>query len=205
MKTLTIAALVLLGAASTAQAAGDAAVGKTKVAICSSCHGMDGNGNPANPLWPKLAGQHPSYIEKQLGEFKSGTRKDPTMNGMTAALSEADMADIAAYFSGQQRSVDTTAGGEAQALALGEKIFRGGIPEKGVSACMACHGPDGAGNPLAKYPAIASQHSAYAVKTLKDFRSTTRSNDPAKMMQMVVNRMSDAEIDAVASYLASLH
>jgi len=201
MKNLAIAALVVLGAVGTAHAAGDAEAGKTKSLACAACHGTDGNS--MGPTFPKLAGQHESYIIKQLTDFKSGARKDPTMTGMAAPLSDQDVADLAAYFSSQKVAIGSAA--DKEKAALGRKIYTGGDKARGISACMACHGPSGAGNPGAKYPALHGQQSMYVIKQLQDFRSGTRSNDPAKMMGSIASRMSDAEIEAVAEYIAGLH
>ena len=197
---LLLAALVCLGVGSTALA-GDAAAGKTKSAVCAACHGADGN-SPANPLWPKLAGQHESYVVKQLQAFKNGERKDPTMAPMAMPLSDEDMADLAAYFAGQNKSIGST---DADKLELGEKIYKGGLADRKIAACMACHGPSGAGNPASVYPSVNGQHAAYVSKSLKDFRSGTRTTDPAGMMRDVVKFMSDAEIEAVSSYIQGLN
>lgn len=201
MKKLAFAALVMFGAVSTVSAAGTAAAGKTKSAACAACHGADGNSMV--PTFPKLAGQHASYIEKQLADFKAGNRKDPTMSAMAAPLSEQDMADLAAYFSSNTRSIGSAA--DAEKAARGKKIFQGGDKAKGISACMACHGPTGAGNPGAKFPALGGQQSTYVIKALKDFRTGTRTNDMNKMMQDIAARMSDKDIEAVAEYIAGLH
>lgn len=201
MKNLAFAALAMFGAVSTVSAAGDAAAGKTKSASCVACHSTDGNSMV--PTFPKLAGQHAEYIAKQLADFKSGARNDPTMSPMAAPLSEQDAADLAAYFSGNTGSIGSAA--DTEKAAIGQKIYQGGDKAKGISACMACHGPSGAGNPGARFPAISGQHSAYIVKALKDFRTGTRANDPAKMMRDVAAKMSDSDIEAVAEYIAGLH
>jgi cytochrome c553 len=199
-KWLITASIALALSVAGVQAAGNAEAGKTKSAACAACHGPDGN-SPINPVWPKLAGQHPGYIEKQLSDFKSGNRNDPTMSGMAAPLSEEDMADLAAYFSSQ-----TKQGGAAapDLVAAGEKLYRAGNTATGVAACMACHGPTGSGNPAANFPALAGQHADYVEKTLKDFRAGTRNNDLNNMMQGVAERMTDAEVAAVAQYIQGL-
>ncbi|MGE0079788.1 MAG: cytochrome c [Thiohalomonadaceae bacterium] len=186
--------------ANAAAPAGDAAAGQGKAAVCAACHGMDGNSMV--PMFPKLAGQHTSYIAKQLTAFKSGERQDPTMAPMAAPLSDQDVADLAAYFGSQKASVGTANPELAQA---GGKIYRGGIAAKGVSACMACHGPSGSGNPAANFPSVSGQQALYVAKALRDFRSGARTTDPAGMMRNVAARMSDAEIDAVAEFVAGLH
>lgn len=201
MKNLAFAALAMFGAASTVSAAGDAAAGKTKSATCVSCHSTDGNS--LVPNFPKLAGQHAEYIVKQLKDFQSGARTDPTMSAMAAPLSEQDIADLAAYFADNTGSIGSVA--DVEKATIGQKIYQGGDKDKGISACMACHGPSGAGNPGARFPSVSGQHSAYIIKALKDFRSGTRTNDPAKMMRDIAAKMSDSEIEAVAEYITGLH
>ncbi|MCW8906638.1 MAG: cytochrome c4 [Sedimenticola sp.] len=197
---LVSVSMILALAAGTAQAAGDAEAGKTKAATCVACHGPEGNS--ANAEWPKLAGQHASYIVKQLNEFKAGARKNDLMSPMAPPLNEQDIQDLAAYFSSQQQTPGVAA---ADQVELGEKIYRAGNADTGVAACMACHGPAGSGNPPAVFPRIAGQHAVYIEKALRDFRSDARTNDNAKMMRNVVARMTDQEIAAVAQYLQGLH
>ncbi len=191
-------ALALTGAV---QAAGDVQAGKAKSAVCAACHGADGNGSSANPLFPKLAGQHPKYIVKQLRDFKAGARKNQTMAPMAAPLSDQDMENLAAYFSSQQHSVGAAA---ADKVAQGEQIYRAGLA-KGVPPCSGCHGPAGAGNAAAGFPSIGGQNAAYVAKQLKDFRDGARSNDPNSMMRGVVALMNDRDIEAVAQYVQGLH
>ncbi len=199
-KWLVTTSIALAFTVNFAQAAGNADEGKTKSAVCAGCHAADGNSG-LNPLWPKLAGQHPQYIEKQLKDFKAGNRSDPLMSPMAMPLSEQDMADLAAYFSSQTKKIGTAA---ADQVTKGEQLYRAGNPATGVAACMACHGPAGSGNPQAVFPALNGQNAAYVEKALKDFRSGARTNDNANMMQGVVARMTDAEIAAVAQYIQGL-
>jgi cytochrome c553 len=201
MKTSTF--IVVIGfafAAGNIHASGDPAAGQAKAATCSACHGVDGNS--ANPDWPKLAGQHPKYVEKQLGDFKAGRRLNAMMSGMAAPLSETDMADIAAYYATKARS-----GGFAseERVALGKSIYRGGNAERGVPACMACHGPTGAGDPLGAIPALSGQHAKYVATQLYAYRDGERSNDPKGMMRDVARWMTKDEIEAVSEYIAGLH
>ena len=201
MKKLLISAAVAAASLTAVSAfAGDAAVGKSKSAVCAACHMADGNS--VNPLWPKLAGQHEGYIVKQLKEFKSTSRKDPIMLGQVAALTEEDMDNLAAYFSSQ-----TLKGGEADPALIeaGRLLYTTGNAEKGLAACASCHAPNGVGNPAANFPAIAGQHTVYAEKQLKAFRDGSRANDMGAMMQDVAGKMSDDEIKAVASYIQGLH
>jgi cytochrome c553 len=183
-----------------ALAEGDAATGKAKSAMCAACHGADGNS--AAPNFPNLAGQHASYLLKQLQNFKSGKRKDPTMTAMVAPLSEQDMADLAAYFSTQAEKVGKTA---EDKLEAGQSLYRAGDAATGVAACAACHGPTGSGNPQATFPRLSGQHATYVETQLKNFRSGVRANDAGSMMRGVASKMSDAEIAAVAQYVQGLH
>lgn len=202
MRTPAFAAtLTFLLSAGLVHAAGDADAGKTKAAACAPCHGIQGH-SPTNAVWPKLAGQHDSYIRKQLHDFKSGVRKNETMSPMAAPLENQDIEDLAAYFSGQEATIDSA---EPKKAVLGEQIFRGGIPSKGVGACKSCHGPTGRGNAPAAFPWVSGQHAAYLNKVLKDFRDGNRSNDPNGMMRLTVARMTNKEIEAVADYMSGLY
>jgi cytochrome c553 len=183
-----------------AHAAGDAAAGQAKAAACAACHGADGNS--VNPEWPKIAGQHPKYVEKQLMDFKEGRRKNDMMTGMVAPLSAEDMVDLGAYFAAQ-----TGTGGFASEAAarLGERIYRGGNVKTGVPACTACHGPTGAGDPLAGTPALSGQHAKYTATQLHAFRDEERNNDSKSMMRDAARWLTKEEIAAVAEYIAGLH
>jgi cytochrome c553 len=202
----SVVSIVVLAMALPAFAAGDASAGRSKSQACAACHGADGNA--AIPNYPKLAGQHASYLVKQLQAFKSNKRKDPIMNGQVANLSQQDMEDIAAYFAKQKTSLGAAT--DQKKRELGEKIYRGGIQTKAVAACMGCHGPNGAGNPPANFPSLSGQNEAYVVKSLQDYKAgQTRAFDPkddsGKMMHDIAKRMSDAEMDAVAHYISGLH
>ncbi len=200
MKTWLISASVVLALAATgAQAAGDVAAGQAKAATCVACHGPDGNS--PNPMWPKLAGQHPEYLGKQMQNFKTGDRKNDLMTPQVAALNDQDFQNIAAYFASQKQSPGAA---DQAAVALGEKLYRGGNPATGLPACTGCHGPAGEGLGLAKFPRINGQHAQYMEITLKDFRAGKRANDPNGMMQGVAARMTDAEISAVTQYAQGL-
>ena len=184
-------------------AAGDAGAGQSKSAICAACHGADGNS--AVPNWPKIAGQHADYMERQLGLIKSGARPVPEMAGIVMGLSEQDMADLSAYFASQNRTAGLA---DESLLAVGERIYRAGNAATDVPACMACHGPVGEGNPLAGYPALAGQHSVYSEKMLTGFRSGTNwgaNDESSKVMNGVANRLTDAQIKAVSAYMQGLH
>ena len=199
-KWLVSVSIALTLAAAAAQAAGDAAAGKAKSAVCMACHGADGNS--PNPIWPKLAGQHANYIKKQLVDFKGGSRSNEMMAPMAAPLTEADMDNLAAYFASQKSSEGSAA---ADQVELGRSIYQAGNAATGVAACMACHGPAGTGNEPANFPRLAGQHASYLEKALKDFRSGARGNDVNGMMRGVAAAMSDREITAVSQYIQGLH
>jgi cytochrome c553 len=175
--------------------------GKTKALPCTACHGIDGN-STLNPEWPNLAGQHAGYIVNQLQAFKSGARKNPNMNGMAATLSDQDMRDIAAYFSSQSLKIGST---DAAAAAAGAAIYRGGNKASGVPACMACHGPNGAGNPGANYPALRGQHAKYTQIQLQAYKSGERSTNAGEAMRAIAARLTPAEIEQVSLFIRGLH
>ncbi|MGE5624455.1 MAG: c-type cytochrome [Bacillota bacterium] len=200
MKKLVILALVLSATTLQVSAAGDAAAGKNKAAVCGACHGVDGNS--ASPQFPKLAGQNASYIQAQLQNFKSGKRQNPIMSGQAQNLSEQDMQDLAAYFSSQ---TVTTGEAEAGQEKQGESLFHNGNKDESVPACAACHSADGAGNYLMKVPSLAGQHAGYVVAQLQAYAAGTRTTDPSKMMESIAARLTPAEMQAVASYIQGLH
>jgi cytochrome c553 len=165
--------------------------------VCASCHAVDGTrGVPAYPI---LQGQHPEYLVKQLTEFKAGIRDNPIMKAMASALSETDMKNVAAFYASKQAKPGFAKSKEN--VALGEKIFRGGIAEKSVPACAACHGPTGSGLPV-KFPRLGGQFGDYTEAQLVAFRSGARHNGP--QMADIAARMSDKEIKAVADYINGL-
>ena len=166
-------------------------------AVCAACHGADGNsGTPANP---KLAGQHPEYLVKQLMEFKSGKRKNAIMAGFAGTLSDEDMRNIA-YWAADQKAKQGFAK-DKELVALGEKIYKGGIADRQIAACAGCHSPTGAGIP-AQYPRLAGQHAEYVTTSLNGYRDGSRGN--AIQMTGVAAKMNDREIKAVSDYVAGL-
>lgn len=201
MKACQIGAILLAIASfvSIPANAGDAEAGKAKSAVCAACHGTDGNS--VNPVWPSLAGQHATYLYKQLMDFKEERRVDASMAGMVANLSPEDMKDIAAYFASQTPKAVPFDG---NLIATGESIYRGGITETKVAACMGCHSPSGKGNGPAGWPSLHGQHPDYIVAQLRAFKHGTRNNDVGKMMQNVAVRMSDEEMASVAAYIAGI-
>jgi cytochrome c553 len=191
--------LALSGLISFAANAADAEAGKAKSAVCAACHGADGNSS--NPMWPSLAGQHASYIYKQLSDFKASRRINASMSGMVAGLSDDDMKNLAAYYETQNpRPVAF----DGELIVKGESIYRGGITETGVAACMGCHSPSGKGNGPAGWPSLKGQYPEYIVTQLQAFKQGARANDPGKMMRNLVGRMSEMEMKAVAAYVAGI-
>jgi len=195
--------MVLLLIISASLYAGDAEKGKTLAASCAACHGSDGNSS--NPIWPSLAGQHELYIERQLKLFKNGLRASTMMGPMVAGLQEQDMADIAAYFSSQKPKLLAA---DPDLVELGQKIYQGGLKDRNIPACMACHGPTGQGNPLSGYPVVAGQNSVYMENELMLYKNGRIIDDKddvnGKIMADVVRFMSNDEIKAVSSYMQGL-
>lgn len=208
MRKILIAGAVVFGLASHgAWAAGDAAAGGTKAAPCAACHGPDGNS--AAPTFPKIAGQSAKYISKQIHDIKNDVRPVPAMKPTVDPLSDQDIEDIAAFFAAQKPSVNQA---KKDLIAKGEQIYRGGIREKGVPACGACHAPDGIGNSPAGFPRLGGQHADYVAAQLKAYRAaadgdaTGRVTDgDTKPMRSIAARLSDAEIAALANYVSGLH
>jgi len=187
-----------LAAETAAAAKPDVAAGESRyTAVCAACHGADGNsGTPANP---KLAQQHPDYIVKQLQEFKAGKRANAVMSGMAATLQDADMKNIAAWLGSQKAKPGFAK--DKDTVALGERIWRGGIADRNIAACAGCHSPNGAGIP-AQYPRLSGQHADYTVAQLTAFRDGARKN--SVQMTQVAAKLNDREIKAVADYVAGL-
>ena len=212
MKKLIVSVL-MIAAAGSSWAEADAKAGESKVAMCAACHGP--NGNSMIPNFPKLAGQHPKYIAKQLIDMKTkpeqGGRVVAEMAAIVPGLSDQDINDIAAYYGEQAIQAGQA---KADLVAKGESVYRAGSKAKGLAACTGCHGPDGKGNKGAGFPALAGQHAAYIEKQLKAFRLGSeepnalgaRINDgDTRMMREVASRLSDLEIKAVASFISGLH
>jgi len=193
--------LLLMGLAGIVHAAGDAAAGQGKVAVCGACHGPDGN-SPA-PNFPKLAGQGERYLLKQLQDIKSGSRPVLEMTGQLDNFNEQDLADIAAWFSSQKMTVGAA---DAELVARGERLFRGGKLAEGMPACTGCHSPQGTGNSAAGFPHLGGQHAQYTAKQLTDFREGERVNDgDAMIMRSIAAKLSNKDIAAISSYIQGLH
>lgn len=171
--------------------------GAIATAVCAACHSTDGSrGAAANPI---IQGQHPDYLVKQLAEFKAGQRKSPIMQPIAAALSEADMKDVSAFYASRQAKPGFARNKEL--VALGEKIYRGGVADRMIPACAGCHGPAGAGIP-AQYPRLSGQHAEYTEAQLTAFRAGGRQNNLA--MIDVAAKLNDREIKALSDYVGGL-
>lgn len=166
-------------------------------AVCAACHGADGNS--AIAANPKLSQQHPEYLVKQLEEFKSGKRNDPVMKGFASALSEDDMKNIAYWVT--SKAAKPGFAKDKDLVAMGERIYRGGIADRNIAACAGCHSPNGAGMP-AQYPRLSGQHADYTATQLIAFRDGKRAN--SLQMTQVAAKLNDKEIKAVSDYIAGL-
>jgi len=181
--------------------AGDPDAGKEKVAVCSACHGADGNSVVG--LWPSLAAQNEKYLLKQLRLVKSGDRVIDSMVGLLDNLQDSDLEDISAFYASQKNKVGKA---EESKVDLGRKLYYAGNLEKGVPACSACHSPRGLGNGPAAYPLLSGQQPDYVAKALKDYRSGMRVNeDPSKIMAAIAYKLDDNEIDALSSFVHGLY
>jgi cytochrome c553 len=189
-------------------AEGSAQQGATKAAVCTACHGP--NGNSTNPQWPKLAGQNAIYIDEQLRLFKAAVRNNPVMMPMGATLSDKDMADLSVYYETQ-----TPVGAEADPSYWqgGQALYREGDASRNIPACVACHGPVGRGNLASGYPALRAQFSEYVVKQLNDYASGARYAGAAAgkptsrngaMMATIAKRLTPEDIRNVASYIQGM-
>lgn len=185
----------------TLHAAGDLALGKEKAAVCIACHGT--NGVSINKDWPNLAGQHASYLVKQLKDFKAGTeRNNPVMTGIIANLNENDFADIAAFYA--SLPIPTAPASSIKLQKLGESLYRNGDFKRHVAACIACHGPDGQGNAQAGFPSLVGQNASYLVLQMQAFKSGQRHNDLNGIMRTTSSKMTEEEMQAVAEYLGTI-
>lgn len=180
---------------------GDIQAGKEKAVTCGACHGADGNS--VNPVWPSIAGQHPTYIFDQLQAFKSGTRTEPLMLGQTMMLSDEDMRNLAVYFASMPAAAKAVA--DPSSVDRGERLYRGGDRENKTAACIACHGPTGRGNPSASYPSLKGQYATYNAKQLRAYADGTRKSDgTTRVMRDIAAKLSEEDIVAVSSYIQGL-
>ncbi len=201
--TLATAALALAATQAFAESLveGNAEDGEAKSLTCTACHGPQGIS--ASPVWPNLAGQNAAYTVQQLQAFKDGSRQDPLMSGQAMMLSDQDMADLAVYFEGLPAAAQAVA--NPKSVDRGEALYRGGNLENGTTACLACHGPTGRGNPAAKYPAIQGQHATYTAKQLNDYKSGARKTDgKTRIMRDIAATLDAEDIEALSSYIQGL-
>ncbi len=201
MNKLLVSLLLTLGVTGLAQAAGDAAAGQAKTAVCAACHSPDGNSMVPN--FPKLAGQGERYLLKQLHDIKSGARQVVEMTGLLTNLNDQDLADIAAYYASQKGSIGQA---DPALVERGAALFRGGNLQAGMPACTGCHSPNGEGNDLAGFPRLSGQHAQYTALQLTNFREGIRNNDGDSMiMRSIAAKLSNKDIEAVSSYIQGLH
>lgn len=195
-----LAAGLLLAVATSASAAGDATAGQTKAStVCVACHGLDGNS--VNPEWPSIAGQHANYIIKQVKAFRAGERVNALMSPIAMTLTDQEIEDVAAYYSTQKIKGQEAA---KDSVELGQKIYRGGVADSKIPACMACHGPSGRGNPPAVFPAIRSQHATQIALQLQAYKKGERKTDQNEMMRTIAAKLTDQQINALAQYIQGL-
>lgn len=209
-RLLLIINVFLMASLHPAWAAPDAAAGQSKAALCAGCHGADGNSG-INPEWPKLAGQVPQYIVKQLHDFKAGRRSDQAMSPMAQPLTSQDIEDLAAYFAAQKMQ---SGAGKAELVARGREIYEKGMHRPKVLACVGCHGPQGAGNrdwskhlatqPAMLAPALGGQQPAYVLKQLKAYKAGDRRNDVGHVMRDLLSHLTEQDMLAVAEYITTL-
>ena len=203
LNSIAVLAAMLLAVQAHAESLveGSAEAGKARALTCTACHGQEGNS--VNPLWPNIAGQNATYTVAQLKAFKAGDRQDPLMTPQAMLLSDEDINNLAVYFEGlpsPAMPVDN-----ASTVAKGEALYRGGDSSGGVTACLACHGPTGRGNPAANYPAIQGQHATYTAKQLRDYASGNRTTDgTTRIMRDIAENLGSDDIQALASYIQGL-
>ncbi|MEZ9291315.1 c-type cytochrome [Vibrio lentus] len=202
-----LALILSLLASCSVWAQGSIEAGKAKSQTCVACHGADGNSLITQ--YPKLAGQHEKYLEKQLKELKLGMtsggkqgRNEPVMGAMAMSLSEEDMADLAAYYASLPISNNST---PENVVDEGKVLYTAGNADRGVTACIACHGPRGNGTELSGFPKISGQHADYIKAQLEKFRDGSRNNDMNAMMRDVAKTLTDADIDTLSKYVGGLH
>ncbi|WP_165312609.1 c-type cytochrome [Vibrio ziniensis] len=202
-----LALILSLLASCSVWAQGSIEAGKAKSETCVACHGADGNS--LITTYPKLAGQHAKYIEKQLKDLKLGAssagkqgRYDPVMSAMAMPLSDEDMSDLAAYFSSLPISSNST---PEDVVSTGKALYTAGDASRGLTACIACHGPRGNGTELSGFPKISGQHADYVKAQLLKFRDDSRGNDMNAMMRDVAKKLTDADIDTLSKYVGGLH
>ncbi|WP_148864437.1 c-type cytochrome [Marinobacter fonticola] len=202
MKKLIAGVVLGFCLATTAHGAGDPEAGKANATVCAGCHGQ-GGAQPIQPVYPKLSGVGEDYLFDQLRHIKSGDRQIPEMTGLLDNLSEQDLEDLAAYFNQQQMPIGQA---NPELVDAGEALYRGGSLAKNIPACAACHSPQGMGNEPAGFPRLSGQHADYVVKQLQAYRNGERSTGAmSQIMIDIATKLSDDEMEAVASYVSGLH
>lgn len=180
---------------------GNAEAGKAKSITCAACHGQDGNS--VNPVWPSIAGQHATYMVEQLQAFKNGSRTEPLMLGQVMTLTEEDMRNLSVYYESMAAAARSVS--DPSVIDLGRRIYMGGDRQSSTSACIACHGPTGRGNPAASVPSVRGQYAVYAATQLRNYASGVRKSDGAtRVMRDIAATLSEEEIVAVSSYMQGL-
>ena len=179
---------------------GNPAAGQAKSELCQGCHGE--NGISIEPNTPNLAGQYSKYTYKQIRDFKSGLRTNPIMNGIAAFVSDSDLGDIAAYFASQTKM----RGDGSEGNQLGKRLFLDGDMSRMMVGCINCHGVNGKGMTPnnSVFPVIGGQKKEYVSGQLVNFREGNRSNSPGGVMNIIAQKMTDAEIEALADYVSRL-
>jgi cytochrome c553 len=198
---MLLALLSLFAAQSVFAQSGSVEAGREKSVTCAACHGADGNSVTAE--WPSLAGQHAQYTARQLRAFQTGDRVEVSMTAFASMLSDQDIADLAAFYEAQ---TPMPRGADPEHVAVGEMIYRGGVAERGVAACIACHGPRGQGNPLSAWPVVSGQHATYTFNTLRQYAAGERRSDQAmaQVMREIAVALREDEMRALAGYLQGL-
>ena len=197
----TVLILLSLCCSSVLNAGGDLRAGEQKSTVCAACHGA--KGVSPNPIWPNLAGQHQAYFVKQIKDFKDGHhRNSPEMTAMVSNLSRQDIDDLAMFYASFPVPSGVT---PKRYLQRGELLYRGGDSDKHITACIACHGPNGTGNAQAGFPVLSGQHAEYTVLQLQQFKEGKRCNDLNSIMQDISKRMDPDDMQAVAHYIAGLY
>jgi cytochrome c553 len=209
LAVLATSALALAPAAVRADNSAAATAGEAKAAVCTACHGV--NGNSVNPEWPNLAGQGSAYIKEQLKLFRAGHRNNLVMYPLAVALTDDDIRDLAAYYS---RQTPTGLEADPATVKAGEALYRGGDRARNIPSCASCHGPRGVGMTTAGYPTLRGQHATYTIKALNDYATEQRYVDVntgektrsrnGHMMTMVSQRLTDEEKAALANYIQGL-
>lgn len=197
---------------------GDVQKGSTLAGTCAACHGLDGN--PTDPQYPRLAGQSERYIANQLALYRNGQRTTglaALMVPFAQMLSPQDSRDVGAYYATQSAGagvaddtlIATGPHAGKQFFEIGEQLYKAGDAERGIPACMACHGPAGAGNPGPAYPRVAGQFSDYTQRRLVEYREGSpeiaAANPLYQIMASISRELTDEEIGSLASYMQGLH